>query len=120
MFVDPGTAVTTALAWIRETSIICGIVVVGWHARGVYQTVDNFVEAVKTHMKTMEGFALRMEGFALRADGFAFRAETNHLKHIEQYLYRLAINGPRPISNPDLVAAEEIQPPDPVEPPNAV
>lgn len=113
MFVDPGTAVTTALAWIREISIICGIVVVGWRARGVYQTVDNFVEAVKTHMKTMEGFALRMEGFALRA-------ETNHLKHIEQYLYRLVINGPRPISNPDLVAAEEIQPPDPVEPPNAV
>ena len=105
MFVDPGTAVTTALAWIRETSIICGIVVVGWHARGVYQTADDFVESVKTHMKTMEGFAFRME--------------TNHLKHIEQYLYRLA-NEQRPTSEPDLVAAEEIQPPDPVEPPNAV
>ena len=105
MFVDPSNAVTTALAWIREASIICGIVVVGWHARGVYQTANDFVDSVKSHMKTMEGFALRME--------------TNHIKHIEQYLYLLA-KGKLVLSEPDLVSAEDVRPPDPPDASDAV
>ena len=100
MFVDPGTEVSVVLSWIRETAIISGIVVFGLHARGAFQTVKDFATSIQKHMQIMEAFSLRME--------------MNHINHIERYLYHLAKDRNRvSLVNPDLVAIDEIEPPEP-------
>ena len=106
MFVDPGTEVSVVLSWIRETAIISGIVVFGWRARGVFQTVKDFATSIQKHMQIMEAFALRME--------------MNHLRHIERYLFKLAKDRNLiAVVDPNLVAFDDVQPPEDVDP-NAV
>lgn len=103
MFVDPGAEVSVILTWIREIAIISGIVVFGWHARGAFQTVKDFAASIQKHMEIMESFALRVE--------------TNHLRHIEKYLYKMAKDRNRvSLVDPDLVAFEDVQPPEDVIP----
>ena len=106
MFVDPGTEVSVVLSWIRETAIIGGILVFGWRARGVFQTVKDFATSIQKHMQIMEAFALRME--------------MNHLRHIERYLFKLAKDRNLiAVVDPNLVAFDDVQPPEDVDP-NAV
>jgi hypothetical protein len=69
MFSPPEIEVTAVLQWIREISIIGGILIFGWKARDIFQNVKDFTDAIRKHMTTMEAFAVRME--------------TNHLRHIE-------------------------------------
>ena len=106
MYLSPEIQVTSILGWLRELSIITGIVVFGWKSRGAFQSVTDFVEAIQKHMLFMEAFATRME--------------SNHLKHMELYLYRLVKNSrATALRDPDLVAADEVPPPD-EDLPNAI
>src|ERR1700678_1728105 len=103
MYVDPAVGVTEVLSWLREVAIIGGIVTFGWKARGMYQTVDEFACSITNHMKRMERFAVRME--------------TNHLRHIESYLYHLAKESglptyPEPSASEAIIEAAELDPPE--------
>ena len=110
MFVDPAVGVTEVLSWLREVAVIGGIITFGWKARGMYQTVDDFAESITKHMQRMERFAVRME--------------TNHLRHIESYLYHLAKDAGRPTydepsASESLIEEAEMEPPQNVDHPDA-
>jgi len=98
MFVDPSTAITDALVWIREIAVISGIAIFGWKARDSWQDVKDFSSAVRSHMLKMEGFAQRVE--------------SNHMRHMERYLYVIAKDRNKTaIVEPELVAFNDVPPP---------
>jgi hypothetical protein len=99
MFLNSEPAVTAILSWLRDTGILVAIMVFGWKARGIFQAVEDFTDSIREHMMKMEAFAARMEA--------------NHLRHIEQYLYRIARDRNQvALVSPEAVAAEDIQPPE--------
>lgn len=76
MFADPNLEVTTILGWLREVTIITGVVIFGWKARGALQPAIDFVDDIRA--------------FMLESREFMKVVQTNHLKHIEQYLAKLS------------------------------
>ena len=106
MLLDPqftAQPVLAILEWIRELAIIGSIIIFGWKARDAFQSVKDFTSGINAHMTRM--------------DAFAVRVESNHLRHIEQYLYHLAKNRNRtvaPESKFMVSEAVELEPPDDV------
>lgn len=97
---SPEQAVSFALMWLRDLGIFGVVLTFGWKSRDVWQDVKEFTGAVRTHMKKMEGFA--------------YRTETNHMRHMERYLYQMAKDrNITSLVDPDLIA--EVT--EPVEPP---
>jgi hypothetical protein len=76
MMIDPNLEVTTILGWLREITIITGVVVIGWKARGAIQPVIDFVDDIKS--------------FMMETRTFMQVVQTNHLTHIEKALAKMA------------------------------
>ena len=92
---DPTQAISTALIWIREVSIIGAILFFGWKARAAWQDVIDFTKEVRKHMRTM--------------NRFAHVVVENHLRHIERDIARL--NGDEPSADlPDVSSWDEDSP----------
>lgn len=105
MFVDPTLAVTDALLWIRELGTIGLIILVGWNARAGFQFVKDFYKSAQHFMSTVQVHMSTMEAFAKRV-------ESNHMKHMEQYLYKIAKD--RNITSlvaPVAVEEDDLEPP---------
>jgi hypothetical protein len=99
MYVDPELTVSTFLGWVRDATIIFGVVAIGWKSRGIVEDVKGFATLVRTHMLKMEVFT--------------HRVETNHMKHIETYLYKIAKDRNLiTILPPDSVEADDVPPPE--------
>lgn len=97
---SPAQAVSFVLTWLRDLSIFGVVLMFGWKSRDLWQDVKDFANAVRAHMKKMEGFALRVEN--------------NHMRHMERYLYQMAKDrNITSVVDPDLIA----QVTEPVEPP---
>lgn len=73
---NPEQVISYVISWARDLAIFGGTIVFGWKARDIFQDMKDFVNEIRQHMKRMDAFALRLE--------------TNHLKHMEEYLYVLA------------------------------
>ena len=76
MYVDPELTVSAILSWLRDAGILVAIAVFGWKARGAFQEVSDFANLIRNHMVRMEAFVVDVK--------------SNHLFHIEQYLYDIA------------------------------
>lgn len=107
MFVDPTTAVSVALVWIRELGTIGLIAIVGWNARAGFQFIKDaytdwkdFTSAVRTHMHKMEIFA--------------YNVESNHMRHMEDDLAAIAGRRPKIFdrTDPNLEPIVEVAPPE--------
>lgn len=96
MFVQ--TDVTTILAWARELAIIGGILVFGWKARDAFQNIVDFQKCITDFMRDMRGFA--------------HRVESNHIRHIEEYLFKIAKDrNIITVVPPDVVETDDVDPP---------
>lgn len=73
---NTGNTITEVLGWVREFSIIGAILTLAWKARGWWDSVTDGWERIERHMDLMEKFARS--------------ANDNHLKHIEDYLKKMA------------------------------
>jgi hypothetical protein len=99
VFSSPELTVSAVFSWLRDAAIIYGILKIVWNSRGIYQGFKDFKTAILSHMKKMEGFA--------------YRAETNHFKHMEEYLYLIAKDRNLiTIMPPDAVGANDVEPPE--------
>ncbi len=76
MFNPSGITLGEISSTVRDFSVVIGIVVFSWKARGAYQSVTDFVERITQHMTIMEDFAKT--------------AIENHLTHLEQDIRTLA------------------------------
>lgn len=92
--------ISYVISWARDLGVFGVTIVIGWNARGIYQKIDDFTTDIRDHMKRMDAFAVRME--------------TNHLKHMESYLYRLA-KSCQEIA-PSMAMPEDLDPPQEVDP----
>jgi hypothetical protein len=110
MLVDPqfsAEPVSAVLQWLRELAVIGAIIVFGWHARSAFQYVKDFTTEIREHIKRM--------------DAFVIRVESNHLRHIEDYLYRLAKDrNITAVVDPGYIAmnhetTDKLEPPDSIE-----
>jgi len=98
---SPALDITYVVSVLRDLGIFGTVLFVGWNARGVFQDMKDFTSTIRKHMTKMEGFA--------------YRVETNHMKHMERYLYQMAKDrNITSLMDPDLVAeiTEPVAPPE--------